>query len=810
MKSPKKSITYKVLLGYLLITAFAVFAVWVVYGQIVSITKANKIGNANNQKLFLISEAVTNLYVAEGISRDIIQNTNPDLLPKFNAEIDTIVVLIDSLKKMYTGEEVSAELDSITQLLALKEDNLTELLALREKGETESYYARVMEKLRIKQKEVDRHKYPENLEDLGPEVQELLRRMNEYERSRNVGQPKLDSMFRAMKGVLINLDVEERRYQSSISEKENELLENDRQISNQLRNIRSEIEREEVQKSLAQVTESQRSLEHTSNLIALVAAVAVLTVLIFVVLIVRDTERSQKYRQELERSKNFAESLLKGREQMMATVSHDLRSPLNTIAGYSDLLKNTPLNDQQEHYLDHVKKSSGYILRLVNDLLDLSKLEVGKMAVEKLPFNPKNLIKETVERNIPENDPKKLHIIVDFSENMDRKIISDPFRVQQILVNLISNAYKFTEKGKIEIRAELQEKDKNFFLKILIADSGIGIAKEQQEAIFEEFSQAGGFIERKYGGFGLGLAITKKLTELLNGTLQLNSKLGEGSTFVISIPVELSESQFSPGNSAKQESLNFEETFDKRILVIDDESSELALTSEILRQSGIYFETSKNPLTALKMIQKKHFDLILTDIQMPKMNGFELVRKLKNSAKTADIPVIALSGRTDVDQKLYLEKGFKGSLEKPYRPSELIELIGKILGLKTIRIHSQNYLSESEPHKFYDLTEVHTFTQEDKNALNGILRAFIDSNRKNMEALQHFAVTEATSALSNTAHKMLPMFKQLKIESVIPDLEDLEKADLHHLSQTHLQLLVEKIAEKMDVIFEELQKEINN
>ncbi|HET8838783.1 MAG TPA: ATP-binding protein [Flavobacteriaceae bacterium] len=808
MKSAKKSITYKVLIGYLLITAFAVFAVWVVYRQIVSITEANKIGNANNEKLFLISEAVTNLYVAEGISRDIIQNTNPDLLPKFNAEIDTIVVLIDSLKKMYHEKNVRAELDSITRLLALKEENLKELLAIREKGETESYYARVMEKLRIKQKQAKKPDYPENLEDLGPKVQELLRRVKEYERSQEVGQPKVDSLFRSMKNILLNLDVEERRYQSTITEKENELLENDRQISSQLRNIRSEIEQEEVQKSVAQVTESQRRLEHTSNLIALVAVVAVLTVLIFVVLIVRDTNRSQKYRQELEHSKNFAESLLKGREQMMAAVSHDLRSPLNTITGYSDLLKNTPLNDQQEHYLDHLKKSSGYILRLVNDLLDLSKLEVGKMMVEKLPFNPKNLIQETLEQNIPANDPKNLQIITEFSKNLDRQIVSDPFRMQQILVNLISNAYKFTEKGKIEVSAWLQEKSQKHILKIQISDSGIGIAKEQQEAIFEEFSQAGGFIERKYGGFGLGLAITKKLTELLNGSLQLKSKLGEGSTFIISLPVELSENRFSPENSEKPESLGFEETLDKRILVIDDEASELALTSEILRQAGIYFETSKNPLIAVKMIHEKHFDLILTDIQMPKMNGFELIRKLKQSSKTADIPIIALSGRTDVHRNLYLEKGFKGNLIKPYRPSELIDLIGKTLGLKTIHNHSQNNRSEIQPNKFYDLTEVKTFTQEDSNALNGILRAFIDSNRKNIKALGHFAEKGAISAISETAHKMLPMFKQLKIKSVIPDLEELEKADFHRLSEAHVKLLVEKITKKMKGIFEELQKEL--
>lgn len=813
MKNTKKSITFKVLIGYLLVTAFAVFAVWVVYGQIVSLTQANKIGNTNNQKLFLISEAVTNLYVAEGLSRDIIQNTNPALLPKFNAEIDTIVVLIDSLKTLYNEKNVRAELDSISHLLALKEGNLKELLAIREQGATESYYARVMEKLKIKKAHTEEEKSSENLGNLGPSVRELIRRMEEYNREKELTQPKADSLFNSMKDVLRNLDTEEKQYQNTIDEKENELLENDRQLSNQLRNIRSEIEQEEIQKSVAQVTESQRILKRTSNLIALVAVGAIITILVFVVLITRDTKRSQKYRQELEQSKNFAESLLKGREQMMATVTHDLRSPLNTIAGYSDLLTKTPLNDKQAHYLGHLKKSSTYILRLVNDLLDLSKLEVGKMTVEKLPFNPKTLIEETLERSIPAEDPKNIAIITTFSENLDRQIISDPFRIQQILNNLISNAYKFTEKGKIEVQAGLEVKEKNTYLEIAIIDSGIGIAKEQQQVIFEEFSQAEDSIEKKYGGFGLGLAITKKLTELLKGSLKLKSKSGEGSTFSVSIPIEITLGKAISEQKPilPLEEIRFENTKGKKVLIIDDEPSQLALTSEVVQQSGLLFETSQNPVSALKMIQKQHFDLILTDIQMPKMNGFELIRKLKKSKKTADIPVIALSGRTDVNKNLYLEKGFKGNLTKPYRPNELIQLIGKALNLKTVIFqnqHSPRQTLETKQEKPYDLSDVKTFSQNDETALNGILRAFIDSNRENIAALQNSLETDDVPAIVKTAHKMLPMFKQLKITEIVPDLNALENARSYHLGKTHIGLLVKKTVTHTENVLQQLEAEI--
>lgn len=814
MKNTKKSITFKVLFGYLLIVAFAVFAVWLVFGQIVNITKANRIGDANNQKLFLISEAVTNLYVAEGISRNIIQNENAELLPKFNAEIDTIVVLIDSLKKLYEEPSVKSELDSITHLLALKESNLKELLEIREQGATESYYARVIEKLALDEAQPENPIDRESLKNLDPSVRELVLRVEEYKRTQNWNQEKADSLFNSMKKVLINLDTQEREYQNTLDRKENELLENDRQLSNQLRSIRSEIEQEEIQKSVAQVTQSQATLEETSNLIVLVAGGAVLTILLFVVLIIKDTNRSQKYRQELESSKNYAESLLKGREQIMATVTHDLRSPLNAIIGYSDLLKNTPLNDKQGHYLGHLEKSSTYILRLVNDLLDLSKLEVGKMAIEKLPFNPKTLIGETVERNIPENDPKNLNLVFNFSENLDQQVVSDPFRIQQILTNLVSNAYKFTETGKIEVVAKINAKEnaEEGRLEIAITDSGIGISKEQQKTIFEEFSQAESSIERKYGGFGLGLSITKKLTELLHGKLVLESKKGEGSTFRVSIPVKIKPQAegLQLEKPVEQKRLQFKNPKNKRVLIVDDEVSQLALTREVIKQSGLGLETCNNPQEALKKIKKEHFDLILTDIQMPKLNGFELIRKLKSSKKTADIPVIALSGRTDVHKNLYLKKGFKGSLVKPFRAEELIVLIGKILDLEITEVQKKPQETTSKKEELYNLSDLRAFTQNDEDSLKEILHAFVISNRQNLKDFQAYSEKNEIGKIGDLSHKMLPMFKQLRINTVVSDLQELEKAKQHHLGAKHIGLLVAGLIEKTEVVLKKLQYEITN
>lgn len=817
-------------MGYLLVTALAVFAVWVVYGQIVNITRANKVGDINNRKLLLISEAVTNLYVAEGISRNIIQNEKPALLPEFHAEIDTIVFTIDSLKQFYAEEEIKTELDSITELLALKEENLKELLAIRQQGATESYYTRVMERLRTDTRE-DEARFNEGLKNLGPEVRELLLRIETYKQSQQFPETTVDSLaqsqrfpektvdslMNSIRRILSDLETEERQFQSTVSAKENELLENDRQLSSQLREIRSEIEREEIQKTFAQVAESQETLEKTTGLIALIGGGSILVILFFVIMIVRDTNKSQQYRNELEESKNFAEGLLKGREQLMATVTHDLRSPLNTISGYSDLLKKTPLNEKQEHYLDHLKKSSSYSLRLINDLLDLSKLEVGKMTVEELPFNPGDLITESLARAIPAEDPKHLQIVKNLSRNLDRQVVGDPFRIQQILTNLISNAYKFTESGMIEVSGELTGKLEAHSLKISIRDTGIGISKTRQKVIFEEFTQAEDSIEKKYGGFGLGLAISKKMTDLLNGSLQLESEPGKGSVFTVSVPVKTDGTPEKPvSKEIPQEPIQYKKPGAHKILIIDDDPSQLALTTEIIKQSGLVYKSLNDPREALKKLKKEKFDLVLTDIQMPKMNGFQLIRKLKSSPKTADIPVIALSGRTDVHENLYLERGFRANLIKPFSANELLQLIGKTLHLET-KTPPQNKTSTQIPvgsknfsGKGYDLSDIEAFAQNDRESVKEILHTFVESNTQSVENIAISLKNRDLKKLAGTAHKMLPMFRQLKINSLVSDLEILEKADMNILGEKHLELLVERTVRETKRILGELKTEVMN
>jgi len=758
-----------------MITALAVFALWFVYGQVVTISENAKTGNLNNQKLFLISEAATNLFTIEGISRDIVQNQNTRELPRLKAQIDTVSVIIDSIKGLSQDLLIRQELDSVNILLEQKAKNIEELLELRRLSTTDSYYAKVISRLQKIDDLFEEEDYEEQLKDFDPATRNAIIgfiRFSENEYANRLTERSADSLVNSLKQVLSELEAQERRMMFTINEKENELLENDRNISAQLRKLRAEIEQDEIRKSVAQVSQSQAMLQRTSLIIGVIGITAILTILVFIILIQRDTNRSQKYRQELETSKNLAESLLKSRNQIMAAVTHDLRSPLNSVIGYADLLQNSDLSIKQSHYLGHLRNSSNYILRLVNDLLDLSKLEAGKISTESLPFEFKTILEESLQNTIPQNDTKGLKINITIGDKLKQEIISDPFRLQQILTNLLSNAYKFTSEGSISIEADLKKINNNpNTLKVKICDTGIGISSKNQKHIFEEFTQADETIEKQFGGYGLGLSITKKLTQLLGGTIYVDSELGKGTCFIFHYPVKLSDKKRNapPAVSEKNKTPKLE---NKKILIVDDDPAQLALTSEIVSQTNVQTVTCMSVNEALTALRNKKFDLMLTDIQMPGEDGFSLLKKIKSNPETKTIPVIAISGKPNITAEDFLKKGFSASLPKPYKGTDLLELLNA--HLETEVTYNQNAtpieLSGSE---LFKLATISQFTQGDEASLKAILTTFVKSTEESIAELVTFADEKNQEQISRTAHRMLPMFRQLEIDPTI--LEQLEE-----------------------------------
>src|SRR5690606_35996457 len=416
-------------------------------------------------------------------------------------------------------------------------------------------------------------------------------------------------------------------------------------------------------------------MERTKEILKFAGILGGIVVLLFSYFILSDFFRAERFKKNLEESKNYAESLLKSREQLISTVSHDLKTPLNTISGYSELFENSTLSEKQKYYLAQITSSSHFISHLVDDLLDFSKLEAGKLPIESIPFSLENIIVDAGNAAKQQYSKKPVALEISISEAIKNKIFeSDPLRIRQIINNLVGNAFKFTENGSVEIKVEEIEKfDKTSKIKISVIDTGIGISKEKQGVIFNEFTQAGSEIAHKFGGSGLGLAISKKLTQLLDGNLKVESVLGEGSSFILTLPLKNSERVLPKINSEKPNSFG-----DLKAVIIDDDDAMRSLLKEIFEQMNITAEAFRS-YDDFKNIERSrnidfNLDFILTDIQMPKTDGFSVLKNLKNGEITSykNQPVIAMSGSREHNRDFYFEKGFAEMLPKPFSKHELV------------------------------------------------------------------------------------------------------------------------------------------
>ena len=817
MKNTKRSLTVKIVVSYILAAILATIAFWVIYAQINSFTEHADIQDDNSQKLFLVSDILTNLYEAESLTLNIIKTGDTQKIDLYKTKIDTILIMINKIGARSEDALQLQKIDSLKLLIANKNDNLDQLIAIYKKRKQKGIYATAINELKKANKSFDDRNYNQRFKNLDPDFRKRLINILNLSREDNAQRltnQTVDSLTTSVRQVLAELERKDKRNKRQISARENKLLKNDQIITKQLRDFLTVVEQNEVKASFERVSSSQEILSRTSQIIALVAVSSIILVLVFLFLITKDISRSQQYRLELENAKTYAESLVESKDSFMNMITHDLRSPLNTVLGYSELLDKTELDKKQEHYLQNLKKSSDYTLHLVNDLLDFSKLESGKMQLEKLPFYPDKLINDAVTVAIPITYKKELAVKVHTSDTIKQQVLGDPFRIKQILMNLVANAYKFTPDGSITITARYNEAIRNTDTKTMIIsvqDTGIGMTEAQQEIVFKEFSQADASTQKNYGGSGLGLAITQKIVTLLGGRIALESTPEKGSTFTIFIPVTpiLEEVSLPDSSTARYESEAFE---DKKILIIDDEPAQLALAKEVVTNVGLNVDGVTNAPEALEKLSQNKYNLILTDIQMPQVNGFEFLETLQATTELSDIPVIALSGRTDIDPDDYKKKGFTSSLRKPYVPNMLIALIAKTLKIPLAQektpLQSVSTLPEFVDNPSYSLDELLIFAQNDPESLRAILEVLQSSTEQNLKELRQHLAKKNLEKIPDLAHKMLPMFRQIKAIDVVPELEKLERADADRLYKKTIKALSKEVIIKIEHIMTVLQEEV--
>lgn len=401
--------------------------------------------------------------------------------------------------------------------------------------------------------------------------------------------------------------------------------------------------------------------------------------------IMLDITELTKAQEELQRAKEEAEKANRAKSEFLANISHEIRTPMNAIIGYSELLRSLVTDSKQKRYLESIKSAGKSLLTLINDILDLSKIEAGKMELKLEPVDPYLLfseLKQIFQLKIAE---KNIEFTIDFDTDFPSRLMLDETRLRQVLLNLIGNAVKFTERGSIELSAHKTGPcDNPAALDILIRvrDTGIGIPEDQLEAIFESFRQQDGQSTRKYGGTGLGLTITKRFVEMMNGTISVKSEIGKGSVFEITLhDIAIADQECSPEAPQEIFEWNASSFTHGTVLIVDDVESNRQVIREWLSFTELDILEASNGREALDITESYHPDVILMDIRMPVIEGDEAARRIKATPGIADIPIIALTASVGLQQN-FRDKHpyFDGFLLKPINIHDLFEELSRYLG----------------------------------------------------------------------------------------------------------------------------------
>lgn len=385
---------------------------------------------------------------------------------------------------------------------------------------------------------------------------------------------------------------------------------------------------------------------------------------------------------ELQEAKEKAEKASQAKAQFLSTITHELRTPMYTVTGLTHLLLEEDPKPEQREHLNSLKFSGEYLLSLINNILDLNKLEASKVELEKVPFNLKKRVDSVIISLKKSAEVKNNTLTLEYDPSIPDEIIGDSLKISQILINLISNSIKFTENGQIWVRIKVTERDPNqVFILFEVEDTGDGISKKKQNVIFESFSQGSLQINRKYGGTGLGLSIVKNLLELMGSKINLESKLGEGSKFWFTLPynyVEASDSIAVDSINNIEVILDEEMFKDKSILIVEDNKINQMITKKILEKKDMVCTVVDNGVDAIRLTKENNFDVILMDIHMPGISGIEATKKIREFNKT--IPIIALTAVT-IEENLeeFYRAGFSEFIPKPFKADDFFEKINRVL-----------------------------------------------------------------------------------------------------------------------------------
>jgi CheY-like chemotaxis protein/HPt (histidine-containing phosphotransfer) domain-containing protein len=446
------------------------------------------------------------------------------------------------------------------------------------------------------------------------------------------------------------------------------------------------------------------------------------------------------------------------KENFLANMSHEIRTPLNSVLGFTNILRSTSLNDEQKEYIEIIQTSGDNLLSIVNDILDLSKIEAGMLRIEEAPFRVSDIISAVEAMLGSKAEEKNLKLVVNVDSEMPDIVSGDAMRLTQILVNLISNAIKFTEDGGVYLRVTpVRQQGETVTLEFLVRDTGIGIPEEKQKNIFGRFEQAEASTTRRFGGTGLGLSIVKNLIELQKGTISLYSKEGVGSSFTLELPYKISDEKLTKTESRKITINPDSMKTDTKILIAEDNAMNQRLIKHLMKNWNFNYDLVFNGAQALEALKKQSYDLVLMDIQMPEMDGYTATAQIRSKLRS-DIPIIAMTAHAMAgEREKCLKAGMDDYLSKPIDEAMLFELIQKYSAKAAAKDAASAAVktgTTDKEAKIIDLNVINKYAGGDQQFKKEMIQEFITAVPSSINSLESAIKLGNYDMIKHIAHDM--------------------------------------------------------
>ncbi len=811
-RSPEKHINRKVAVGFLLLIAVAAITLGLNYVNTINYINKNLGYDPIAERLILLNEFVFRIQEYDGAARMYNVSGLKKHHNTYQNKTDSVLTALQKIENTFRGTNFQSQLDTIRFLFESKKTNTEELIELSTINRYRQRYGEILpilpdsinlqvEKITYSSLHLDSTKnippkpskknfldriadfLQGNNNEIPPRVEspEILQRID----SSKITRRREYSALSQVKQQVEKIQKQDKRFASLLQQREQKLTEINNKLTNAIRHIINSLENQVVSES----ERNQQSLalmkKELLERLAIPGIASLVIILLFIIWIGNDLRKSQNLKEELIRSREKIESLMKVKERFLANMSHEIRTPLTAITGFSELRKN------HDETAAIIHNSAIHLLTLVNDVLDLTTLEAGKITLNEEPTDPKELFHEVIQTFKQKAEKKN----IDLSFKIDSDVLPfniDKTRLRQILFNLTGNAIKFTEKGKVWITLKTIDNQ----LLFEVNDTGCGISQSQQEDVFEEFTRLHPSESTKNGS-GLGLSISKKLVVAMNGKIGVNSCLNKGSTFWFSLPYQPHISI----NTEDRDDLSF--LNQKNIIVIDDDPLIGQLIKGYLKEQAIV-EISHSPSEALKLIRKKNFDLIITDLRMPEYDGIEFLKKIRKQNR---VPVLLLSAA--MNDNIINTLSHHSNVYCMPKPFSGKDLKYKLYNITEAR--QQPFIKEPEQSSnssLFDLSGISAFTGDDHDFFISVVTSFIKDTDQNLSLLTTFIRNKQYNNIPDQAHKMLTGFRQFGIKDGAAILKSLEITAKYPGSYQELRRALKRLKSLWQVVKKELKKQI--